>query len=91
MSLFFGFATPKTVLMVVPGKGAASLENRTLQAHRARHGFAALTSLRAFGNGREEDLRQTATFSAIHPFIVRLNASREVLHGHRASPFRLAE
>lgn len=54
MTLFLGFAGPKTVLMVVARELLAGPVNHAFGAKPVRLGFSAGSSLRTFGLGRKE-------------------------------------
>jgi len=73
--LFFGFAAPEPIFMMIPGKLSTGLQNRARVANRARHLLALCTGLWSLGGRRKEHVGEPATGGIVHPFVVGRDSS----------------
>jgi hypothetical protein len=67
MPLFLGLATPEAVLTVVASEHLAFVVHRAGAAQQAGLSFSPNSGLRAFGLGREEEVRLPFAHRVVHP------------------------
>ena len=70
MALVFALPTPESILVILACEIPTRGSHDTGRAHFAGLSFTSLTSLRAFGRRRKEEMGHAATGGFVHPDIV---------------------